>query len=69
VRTKELVYTAGTTSSRLESRYPAGIPIGTIEKIDIGEGELDRRVHIKPAADLRRVDMVQVLTDPHAESE
>jgi len=69
VREKDLVYTAGTTSSRLESRYPAGIPIGTIDKIDIGEGELDRRVHIKPAADLRRVDMVQVLTEPHADLE
>jgi rod shape-determining protein MreC len=67
VRKGELVYTAGTITSRLESRYPPAIPIGTVNDIDIGDGELDRRIHIKPAADLTRVDMVQVLTDPHAD--
>jgi len=69
VRRGEIVYTAGTISSRLESRYPRAIPIGTINRIDIGDGELDRRIHIKPAADLKRVDMVQVLTEPHADLE
>jgi rod shape-determining protein MreC len=67
VRKGELVYTAGTISSKLESRYPPAIPIGTIDRIDLGDGELDKRIHIKPAADLRRVDMVQVLTEPHAD--
>jgi rod shape-determining protein MreC len=67
VKKGELVYTAGTINSRLESRYPPAIPIGKVERIDIGDGELDRRIHIKPAADLTRVDMVQVLTDPHAD--
>jgi rod shape-determining protein MreC len=67
VRKGELVYTAGTISSRLESRYPAAIPIGAVDRIDIGDGELDRRIHIKPAADLIHVDRVQVLTDPHAD--
>jgi rod shape-determining protein MreC len=69
VRKNEIIYTAGTISSRLESRYPPSIPIGTIDRIDLGDGELDRRIHIKPAADLRRVDMVQVLTEPHADLE
>jgi rod shape-determining protein MreC len=67
VKKGELVYTAGTINSRLESRYPPAIPIGKVDRIDIGDGELDRRIHIKPAADLIRVDMVQVLTDPHAD--
>jgi rod shape-determining protein MreC len=67
VKKGELVYTAGTISSRLESRYPPSIPIGTVDDIDIGDGELDRRIHIKPAADLKRVDKVQVLTEPHAD--
>jgi rod shape-determining protein MreC len=67
VRKGELVYTAGTINSRLESRYPPAIPIGKVDRIDIGDGELDRRIHIRPAADLTRVDMVQVLTDPHAD--
>ncbi len=67
VRVDDLVYTAGTTVSRLESPYPRAIPIGRVSKIDLGDGELDRRVKITPAADLKRVDMVQVLTDPHAD--
>ena len=46
-------YTAGHDPSRLESRYPPAIPIGTVDRIDLGDGELDRRIHIKPAADLR----------------
>jgi rod shape-determining protein MreC len=69
VKKGELVYTAGTITSRLESRYPPAIPIGIIDRIDLGDGELDKRIHIKPAADLTRVDMVQVLTEPHADLE
>src|SRR3954447_6167113 len=67
VRKGELVYTAGTINSRLESRYPPAIPIGKVDRIDIGDGELDRRIHLRPVADLKRVDKVQVLTDPHAD--
>jgi rod shape-determining protein MreC len=67
VRQGDLIITAGTSSNRLVSLYPRGIPIGTVSRIDIGEGELDRRIHIKPAADLRRLDLVQVLTEPHAD--
>jgi rod shape-determining protein MreC len=67
VRTGDLVYTAGTTVSRLESRYPRAITIGKVTHIDLGDGELDRRVRITPAADLKRVDLVQVLTEPHAD--
>jgi rod shape-determining protein MreC len=67
VRVNDLIITAGTRSSRLSSLYPRGIAIGTVSRIDIGEGPLDRRIHIKPAADLRRLDLVQVLTAPHAD--
>jgi rod shape-determining protein MreC len=67
VRAHDFVYTAGTTSSRLESRYPPAILIGTVDRVDLGEGDLDRRIHVKPAADLKRLDMVQVLTEPHAD--
>jgi rod shape-determining protein MreC len=66
VHTGDLVVTAGTTESRLQSPFPPAIPIGTVTRIDLGEGDLDPRVHIKPAADVRRLDMVQVLTRPHA---
>src|SRR4051812_37897359 len=67
VRRGDYVYTSGTTQARYESRYPPGILIGTIQRIDTGDGELDRRIHISPAADLRKLDLVQVLTEPHAD--
>ena len=31
-----------------------------------GEGELERQIHVKPAADLDSLDFVQVLTRPAA---
>jgi rod shape-determining protein MreC len=66
VRTGDLIVTAGTTSARLPSVYPRAILIGTVKKIDLGEGELDRRIHVAPAADLLHLDLVQVLTKPDA---
>jgi rod shape-determining protein MreC len=71
IREGELVYTAGTAASRTElaSRYPRAIPIGVVTRIDLGDGDLDKRIHIQPAADLKRTDMVQVLTEPHADLE
>ena len=69
IRTGNLVYTAGTVSSRadLASRYPPGIVIGKIQRIDPGSGDLDRRIHVKPDADITHADIVQVLTEPHAD--
>jgi rod shape-determining protein MreC len=57
-----LVITSGFTSSRLESLFPRGIPIGRVSKVDFDELETYQRVHIKPFADLRQLDVVQVLT-------
>ena len=56
------VVTSGFQSSNVESLFPRGIPIGRVTKVDLDEIELYQRVHIKPFADLRRVDFVQVLT-------
>ncbi|HEX2234260.1 MAG TPA: rod shape-determining protein MreC [Thermoleophilaceae bacterium] len=56
------VVTSGFTSSRVESLFPRGIPIGTVTEVDLDEIELYQRVHIKPFADLRRLDWLQVLT-------
>ncbi len=58
------VVTSGFTSSRLESLFPRGIPIGKVKRSDAGELELYQRVHIEPFADLRRMDYVQILTAP-----
>jgi rod shape-determining protein MreC len=57
-----LVITSGFTSSRTESLFPRGIPIGRVTKVDLDELETYQRVHVKPFADLRRIDVVQVLT-------
>jgi rod shape-determining protein MreC len=62
VRKGDLVITAGTTTERLRSPFPAGIPIGEVSRLEIGEGPLDRRIHVAPVADLRRLDLVEVLT-------
>ena len=66
VKPGDRVITAGTASQRLASPYPRGLLIGTVERVE-GDGELDRTIHVAPAADLRRLDIVQVLTRPNAE--
>jgi len=62
------VVTRGTisTSGRLESLYPPGLPIGQISRID-NEGTDTQEVHLKPFADLRRLDFVQILTRPQGD--
>jgi rod shape-determining protein MreC len=57
-----IVVTSGFKASRVESLFPRGIPIGEVTKVDLDEVELYQRVHIRPYADLRRIDIVQVLT-------
>src|SRR5918999_486233 len=57
-----LVNTSGFSSGRLESLFPRGIPIGRVTKVDFDELETYQRVHVKPFADLRQLDIVQVLT-------
>jgi rod shape-determining protein MreC len=66
VRTGDSIVTAGTISDRLPSPFPEGILIGTVKRVE-GEGELDRTIHVAPAADLRSLDFVQVLTRPNAD--
>jgi rod shape-determining protein MreC len=62
VRRGATVVTSGWRSSRLESLFPRGIPIGRVSRVDSDERELYQRVHLKPFADLRELDMVEVLT-------
>ena len=63
VREDDKIVTAGTSPSEsLPSLFPRGLLIGTVKRVDIGEGDLDREIHVEPAADLRRLDFVQVLT-------
>jgi rod shape-determining protein MreC len=56
------VVTSGFTSSKLDSLFPRGIPIGKVTKVSPSEVEQYQRVHMQPYADLRRMNYVQVLT-------
>jgi rod shape-determining protein MreC len=62
VTERTLVITSGFTSSKGESLFPRGIPVGRVTQVDFDELETYQRVHIKPFADLLRVDVVEVLT-------
>jgi rod shape-determining protein MreC len=57
------VVTAGSTNLRYRSFYPRGIPVGTISKIEVGEGNLDSRIEVKPVVDIGTLEWVQVLTE------
>jgi len=69
VKPGQTLVTAGTstTAKRLPSLFPPGIPIGRVTKVDAEELDLYQRVHVRPFAELRRLDYVQVLTQPGRE--
>lgn len=56
------VVTSGWRSEGLASLYPRGIPIGEISRAPIDEREAIQSVELKPFADLRNLDLLQVLT-------
>ena len=63
IETGMTVVTAGTTSAsdRFISAYPPGIPIGRVTRVE-DPGTDAQKVHLRPFADLRRLETVQVLT-------
>jgi rod shape-determining protein MreC len=56
------VVTAGWRAQGLESEYPPNLPIGEITEASLVEQEAQQQVHVRPFADLRELDLVQVLT-------
>jgi rod shape-determining protein MreC len=56
------VATSGFTISKGESLFPRGIPIGRVSDVDLEELDIYQRVHLEPYADLKSIDIVQVLT-------
>jgi rod shape-determining protein MreC len=62
IRPGDTVVTAGSQSSRLESLFPSNLQVGVVTKADDQELSQYQRVHIRPFADLRRLDFVQILT-------
>lgn len=56
------VVTAGWRAEELESNYPPNLPIGEVTEASLVEQEAQQQVHVRPFADLRGLDLVQVLT-------
>jgi rod shape-determining protein MreC len=62
VRSGQTVITAGFKAAGLASFYPYGIPIGRVTRATIAEQEASQQVHVRPFADIRNLEFVQVLT-------
>ncbi len=56
------VVTAGWRTQGLEARFPSNIPIGEVTRARPSELDAKGQVHVRPFADLRNLDLVQVLT-------
>lgn len=56
------VVTSGWRSQTIGSDYPPNLPIGEVVEASLREQEAQSQVHIRPFADLRDLDLVQVLT-------
>jgi rod shape-determining protein MreC len=63
VRRGEVVVTSGFRSGELESLFPRGIPIGKVGSVNQDQLEIYQRVRVRPYADLRSMDFVQVVVD------
>jgi cell shape-determining protein MreC len=64
----QLVVTAGYRSGPLNSLYPRGIPIGQVSNASANNLINNNQVQVSPAADLRHLAVVQVLTLPRPRS-
>jgi rod shape-determining protein MreC len=58
----QTVVTSGWRGDGLSSLYPRGIPVGEITRAPIDEREAIQSVELKPFADLRNLDLLQILT-------
>jgi rod shape-determining protein MreC len=68
IQVGQQVVTAGftdPTNRALNSLYPPGIPIGQVSNADQNELLNNQQVEVVPAANLRHLAAVQVLTHPH----
>jgi rod shape-determining protein MreC len=62
IKKGEAVVTAGWHGEGFESNFPPNIPVGEVVKATIFEQEAQERSVVRPFADLRNLDTVQVLT-------
>ena len=56
------VVTSGWRAIGIESDFPPNLPIGEVVEASLLQQEAQQQVHIRPYADLRDLDLVQVLT-------
>jgi rod shape-determining protein MreC len=56
------VVTSGWRSQEIGSDYPPNLPIGEVVEASLQVQEAQQQVHVRPFADLRNLDLVQVLT-------
>jgi rod shape-determining protein MreC len=56
------VVTSGWRGQGIESGYPPNLPIGEVVEASLKQQEAQQQVHVRPYADLRDLDLVQVLT-------
>jgi rod shape-determining protein MreC len=56
------VVTSGWRAPGFESDYPPNLPIGEVVEDSLLQQEAQQQVHVRPFADLRDLDIVQVLT-------
>jgi rod shape-determining protein MreC len=56
------VVTSGWRGQGVESHYPPNLPVGEVVEAPVLEQEAQQQVHVRPFADLRDLDVVQVLT-------
>ncbi|HXR30403.1 MAG TPA: rod shape-determining protein MreC [Solirubrobacterales bacterium] len=56
------VVTAGWRAQGLASNFPPGLPIGEVTSAPVDEQVASQQVQVRPYADLRNLDFVQVLT-------
>jgi rod shape-determining protein MreC len=59
----DVVVTSGFKAGELQSLFPRGVPIGKVGSVNQDELETYQRVRVRPYADLRKMDFVQVVTD------
>jgi rod shape-determining protein MreC len=62
VQVGQTVVTSGWNARGLSSLYPYGIPLGRVTRATVAEQEASQQVHVRPFADLRQLEFVQVLT-------
>jgi rod shape-determining protein MreC len=59
----QILVTAGWSSGSISSAYPYGLEVGRVTQATSGNDGTDQRVRVRAFADLRGMDLVQILTN------